>query len=317
MMKISCEIIRDILPLYAEGMASPATKEMVEQHLADCVPCRKELEELKKPAPMPVQVATKSLKRVGDSIRRRRILAVGAVFFFIATLILGGALLLDAKIYMTANEAVEKIYQDGDEVVIHWNDEIIGVSSSDGTDNYGVTAWSNLYKRWFWDERVPYEQLSTEIKEMISKEQYESMSNISRYSVKEDLSEANFIYVNPSDNSMTLILNGGNPFPEAPVMDVYSTTLYYCIGMLFLSIVLFLVGRLNREHWYGELAMRLSVVVFSLAASAVVVTAGQFRGLENDFREAFIDSTAVAAPMTLFGLFLRQLIQLNRKDRGL
>ena len=34
MMKISCEIIRDILPLYAEGMASQATKEMVEQHLA-------------------------------------------------------------------------------------------------------------------------------------------------------------------------------------------------------------------------------------------------------------------------------------------
>jgi hypothetical protein len=137
------------------------------------------------------------------------------------------------------------------------------------------------------------------------------------FSLDDGISETNFIYVNPRDNSMTLLLNAEQPFPEGPVMDIYFTTGYYFFGMLFLGIVLFLVGKLNRERWYGELAMRLSVVACSLALSIAVVTAGQFRGLEFDFQEAISDSTVVAVPMIMFGLCLRQLIKLNRQDKGM
>ena len=42
-MKISCSVIRDILPLYVENMVSEDTKEIVEEHIKDCEECKKNL----------------------------------------------------------------------------------------------------------------------------------------------------------------------------------------------------------------------------------------------------------------------------------
>ena len=46
-MKNDCNIIRDILPLYAEDMVSADTSAFVEEHLTKCAECRAELENLK------------------------------------------------------------------------------------------------------------------------------------------------------------------------------------------------------------------------------------------------------------------------------
>ena len=319
-MKISCDIIRDILPLYAEDMVSPATKEMVENHLTDCEGCSKDLEVLRSPKKLPVEADVKSLKRVGDAIRRRRILAVLAVFLFIATVLLGGALMLDAKIYLPATEAVQDIYVEGDVVKIIWNDQITGTSSDmsmENTDNCAVTAWTSLHKRIFPKERVPYEALSDEVKAMISEEQYAMFDSASTYSMADGINGTNFWYRDPGESSMTLILNADRPFPEEPLMSVYPYTGYYCVGLAFLAVLCFLFGMLNRNCWFGELAIRLGIIAISLSVSGVVVTAGQFMGLEGDFKEMLIDSTVVALPMGLFGLCLRQLIRLNRQDKGL
>jgi len=45
-MKLECDVIRDLLPLYAEKLASPASSALVEQHLAECPACRAELEQM-------------------------------------------------------------------------------------------------------------------------------------------------------------------------------------------------------------------------------------------------------------------------------
>ena len=75
-MDISCDIIRDLLPLYAEDMASNASRELVEEHLEGCNPCKKELELLKQAQKLPVDVDTHGLERVSKEIRKRKILTV-------------------------------------------------------------------------------------------------------------------------------------------------------------------------------------------------------------------------------------------------
>ena len=41
MKKITCEIIKDILPLYVDDVVSADTRTMVEEHLAECESCKK------------------------------------------------------------------------------------------------------------------------------------------------------------------------------------------------------------------------------------------------------------------------------------
>jgi predicted anti-sigma-YlaC factor YlaD len=51
-MKVSCEIIKDLLPLYHDGVCSNESKAMVEEHLAECDNCMKELNGMDKILPI-------------------------------------------------------------------------------------------------------------------------------------------------------------------------------------------------------------------------------------------------------------------------
>ncbi len=46
-MKLSCEIIQDLLPLYCDGVCSEESKRKIEEHLQDCDKCRKDMRLMK------------------------------------------------------------------------------------------------------------------------------------------------------------------------------------------------------------------------------------------------------------------------------
>ena len=46
-MKMECEVIRDLLPLYADDVCSPASRALVDEHLNTCADCSGMLERLK------------------------------------------------------------------------------------------------------------------------------------------------------------------------------------------------------------------------------------------------------------------------------
>jgi hypothetical protein len=46
-MKIDCSVIRDLLPLYADDVCSPASRQLVEEHLPDCPACADVLRRLR------------------------------------------------------------------------------------------------------------------------------------------------------------------------------------------------------------------------------------------------------------------------------
>ena len=45
-MKITCNIIEDLLPLYVDDMVSEDSRKLVEEHLKECPACRKMQEEM-------------------------------------------------------------------------------------------------------------------------------------------------------------------------------------------------------------------------------------------------------------------------------
>lgn len=47
--KIPCEVIRDLLPSYVDGLTSETTDGLIEEHLENCAPCKKVLEAMQTP----------------------------------------------------------------------------------------------------------------------------------------------------------------------------------------------------------------------------------------------------------------------------
>ncbi|MCL2299063.1 MAG: zf-HC2 domain-containing protein [Firmicutes bacterium] len=71
--EINCEVVCDLLPPYAYGLANPSTRALVEGHLENCARCNKALEQLRieeKEAPLPPD---RALSRVKKKIRRKRL----------------------------------------------------------------------------------------------------------------------------------------------------------------------------------------------------------------------------------------------------
>ena len=83
-MKIPCSVIRDLLPLYAEKMVEPETRNLMDEHLADCSECRQKLSALKEETERAIETA-KPLMNLRKQIRRRRrrAAAIAALCVFI------------------------------------------------------------------------------------------------------------------------------------------------------------------------------------------------------------------------------------------
>lgn len=321
-MNVSCDVIRDILPLYAEDMVSDDTRALVEEHLPECEGCTRELENLRKVEKLPLETDVSSLKRVGDTIRRKRILSVMAVFLFVATVLIGSALMLDAKIYLTAEQAIESVeaLEDGT-IRIHTTNLVVETGSCTGLgedesleENFGVVYSTRLSKLLFPTERTPYEELPEEMKELIKKENWGSH----RYQWEGGASSYNFWYINAKTGMVdTLLWDAGHPTPQVQFKYVNYHLAYYVLLLAVLCIGCILIEKRFADRWFGKITERFAVIFGCIAVSVVIVTAGQFMELWGEFSEAFKESIIVAIPMSLCVLCIRQLIQLNRKEKGL
>ena len=133
---MNCNVIRDLLPLYAEDMVSPESKALVENHLQGCESCTKELENLKNTPKLPLEVETGSLRRVGNAIQKRRTLTALAAAMTAVALIVTVYIFMNTTIYLTAGQAVEglELREDGG-LAIDFADCTNGNSRTDSGEN--------------------------------------------------------------------------------------------------------------------------------------------------------------------------------------
>lgn len=66
-MNISCEIIKDLLPLYHDGVCSEDSKKVVEEHLEHCESCRDELRAMD--SKLPIANRTENLTEA-DAVKK-------------------------------------------------------------------------------------------------------------------------------------------------------------------------------------------------------------------------------------------------------
>jgi len=80
---VTCALVRDLLPLYADGVLSEDSGAVVETHLPECPPCTEELERLRAPVPVKKKSARQSLK----ATRRKLLLGIVSAVLAIAVLL--------------------------------------------------------------------------------------------------------------------------------------------------------------------------------------------------------------------------------------
>ena len=92
-MKLSCEIVQDLLPLYEENLCSTESRTAVEEHLQECTKCRSMLQNVEKlelNEEVPVQADTEAKAVAGSfrKVRRRWRVSLIAMLLVVPTLIL-------------------------------------------------------------------------------------------------------------------------------------------------------------------------------------------------------------------------------------
>ena len=342
-MEISCNIIRDLLPLYAEEMVSEDSRNLVEGHLRNCDACRLLLETMKKNTPVPMEAEPQSLGKVKRSIRRRRVLSVMAVSM---TLILLASLMLTwlfVPFQLTMEQALDDFYirEDG-AVVIDYSPYVTGRHLSGVGENQYISQYASRYDMWkaknrkSLEERYGMDGIVTEEEKRL----YEGIDILyGRWatpdcSVSSDAdipwrdddyvvqweSEKNWWYSDPTGFGNDILLHdAGKEMPEKEDRYLFSPIypLIVFSGGIAAGILL-LLRKKAKKAWLAELLARVAILGISAAVATLVVSSGRlftsYIGIIDQYWGWMIGINTVF--MTLSLLFWRQLYLVTRKDRG-
>lgn len=109
-MRLSCEVIRDLLPLYYDKVCSKESSSFVEEHLASCPQCLDELQKLKMDLEKPIisdggikvmksiSATWKKDKRISFTKGIMLVSALAAMTCFIAFNVIGSKVLPDGTL---------------------------------------------------------------------------------------------------------------------------------------------------------------------------------------------------------------------------
>ena len=350
-MEISCNIIRDLLPLYAENMVSQDSQKLVDDHLCTCDDCAKELAAIQKAPKVPLEVDVKSLKRVGDTIRRKRIFSALAAVMTVLTMAVTVCTYLFTPYYLTAEEAIEDVYLKEDGTLII--DYARGINGRSGwghmtPDNWGILCHTNRYD-WYKGRQkdaqiadLTEEELKAYIADLYDVEECTQRDWNRFFNLSEDdgtirtkngeiihgkivelmlnedgewifkPADRNHWYVNPTNGDAEVLLwDAGKETPTSVFTSVSNVYAIVFYSSLVLAVLLFLAS--HYMNGFGkELAIRGAILCGSVAFSTMLVTGGQLvTVLLYNWKELIISESLF---VSLTALLWHEIYRLNKKS---
>jgi hypothetical protein len=155
-MRLSCEVIRDLLPLYAENIAGKDTRMIVEEHLESCPDCTRELEHMKKQLAnvLPADTYAKPLKKLRNALFKKKLQTI--IFTAILTLTIAAVVIanLTTPDYIPYSRDVATVKEKSDgTVLVEFQEDVSGYNLNryEAEDRSGyeyyITTWSNYWNR--------------------------------------------------------------------------------------------------------------------------------------------------------------------------
>jgi hypothetical protein len=154
-MNITCPVIEDLLPLYAENLLSDDSRRLVEEHLSACPDCRARLSALQTAAPPAVPSARQALQGMRHYLLRQRLLAAGAALAVVLALALAVLSFLTAPIYFPYTSELFSVEPQGDgTLTLRFAPDVCHTemySSTDaetGREEVSLWAWTTRLDQW-------------------------------------------------------------------------------------------------------------------------------------------------------------------------
>ena len=158
-MKISCEIYKDLLPLYAEGLASTDSVALVAEHLSSCDNCKEELDKIKSAIPIPSDTNVAPLKKIRSTLRKQRnitVILTSLISLAIAITVFG---FLTSPSYLPYSEDIMSVTeQENGTLTVQFGNSVSGYDIDKYIPEEGlyekdfychITAWDSIWNQWF------------------------------------------------------------------------------------------------------------------------------------------------------------------------
>ncbi|NLZ45642.1 MAG: zf-HC2 domain-containing protein [Clostridiales bacterium] len=297
-MKLSCDVIKDLLPLYVENITSEDSNQLIHDHLAECPECTAYEQNLKEGITTNTgDIKTIPLKQVQQDILKRKRNSI----IFISLIV--GLFMLIIFSYITKphfitkkNSGVTVETSHKNNIYINFSENVTSCKLTSETWEGGqrvviVEAWTSI-----WDDILGKSTPSLSIKNV-----QETVDTIYYCSNREE-----------NDTGNMTIIYGTNPNPNGGVVILPRLVMgYYFYLAILLSVVIGVIWLILKNRKKASIICKyLFLVPISYIAAQVLLGVSLISfTAQRDFIMIIISATIIYG-ICIFGIKL--LVQYNR-----
>lgn len=153
-MNITCDVIKDLLPLYVEDISSDDTRKLVEEHIASCETCKKELVKLQTPKDFSLDAPSLPLKKLQTTLLKKKYLTIlFSVSITLLVLVITMGYLTTPEYIPYSEQPITITKTNSDFVSVHLEipDTRYDISKYRSEDSsgyiYSISVWSSIWNR--------------------------------------------------------------------------------------------------------------------------------------------------------------------------
>lgn len=153
-MNITCDVIKDLLPLYVEDISSNDTRKLVEEHIASCEICKKELVKLQTPKDFSLDAPSLPLKKLQTTLLKKKYLTIlFSVSITLLVLVITMGYLTTPEYIPYSEQPITITKTNSDFVSVHLEipDTKYDISKYRSEDSsgyiYSISVWSSIWNR--------------------------------------------------------------------------------------------------------------------------------------------------------------------------
>ena len=226
-MEISCNVIRDLLPLYAEDMVSEDSRDLVEKHIRECQDCSMILNRTVHPVEVITDGTDTALKEVKRQIDRRRSTTAWFAVWLTAALVCCIWAFLCSPLYLPYEEAIKSV-----EITDYENQgNYVNLEFSDRVEDLAYYVYEN-------EESVHVEVIMAKTTRM---NWFLSQDNLETRGIKFPAAFDIWYRELGVTNNDTLIFGVTDGLAALVLQDDYAMPFFLAIGVLFAVLSLLLI----------------------------------------------------------------------------